>query len=601
VFAFFISGPGIDGLQNMALIPNIDIPGYPVDSLIEMSITTVSQYQNSAYWVNNMAPGFWTGGTPGIPPGPLAGPLAGPAVEYNGFSIKFAAEKEVIPCQTYRLKLGIADGSDRILDSGVFIEANSLETGFGQFFVDFDYPQIDYMLAGCTDGTLVISLPEPAEDTLYYGLDFSCGTAINGVHYECLENTVTFYPGDVQVDIPFITIAPDDLEDCWEGALEVCIVILQDSTLSENSNCDGPIDTIRFGIECGFELEVLQDSFITCVGSSVQFNVSGALEYEWSLAGTMDDHTIPNPTVLPTFSTWYYVNGTIGNCTITDSIYVEVVDPQLTIANPTPLWICRYDSVQLNAFSMLPDAEIFWTPNLAISDTSIYNPIVYPLTTTTYTLTLSYEHCVETASVTVNVDPFEIPNVVPDDTICQGSSIQLATISVPSISIYSWTPTTGLNNPSIPNPIATPSETTTYQLITTSPITQTCKDTQYVTIHVIPIFLDVDDETLFICKGDSVQLNAVTNPGGEPFLSWTPSASLICNTPCTNPIVFPSVTTTYTANLVLGNCAVSQQVTVRVDSIPPINMINDVYLCSSNLPSLNILSYTVLNAFRWLP
>src|SRR5687767_10711010 len=46
------------------------------------------------------------------------------------------------------------------------------------------------------------------------------------------------------------------------------------------------------------------------------------------------------------------------------------------------------------------------------------------------------------------------------DSSCAGVSYQLN--ATPGYTSYSWSPTTGLNNPSIPNPIATPSVTTTY-------------------------------------------------------------------------------------------------------------------------------------------
>jgi gliding motility-associated-like protein len=53
----------------------------------------------------------------------------------------------------------------------------------------------------------------------------------------------------------------------------------------------------------------------------------------------------------------------------------------------------------------------------------------------------------------------------PDTFLCNPSPVQLnatTTGAIPINAVYQWTPTTGLNNPNIPNPIATPNSTTTY-------------------------------------------------------------------------------------------------------------------------------------------
>ncbi len=606
-FAFFISGPGIDGLKNMALIKNIDHPSFAVDSMIGVAISHTSQYVNTLYWINNMPNPPFTN-VNGVPPGPGPGPLAGTAVEYNGYTVTLVAESTVIPCQTYRLKLVIADGSDHILDSGVFIEANSVTTGLGDFDIVLDEPDLGGVLAGCANAMLNIALPQPAEDTIYYRLDFSCGEAINGVHFEYINDTIIFYPGEMLIEIPIITIPVTDPTDCWLDPLDFCIEILQDSALANNSNCFGSIGIINFDLFCDFELEVGPLSSITCDGSPIQLVATGALEYEWAPQVGLSNAYIANPIASPGESTTYIVGGTIGQCTKYDSVYIEVVNTGFMIDNPIPQWICRYDSVQLNASTLLPDAVITWSPNTNISDVNVPNPTVWPLTNTVYTATLTYESCTEVLSIPVNVDPFEIPTVIPDDTICQGTSIQLATMNVPAISIYQWTPTTGLNNPNSPTPIATPTETTTYMLVTTSPITQACKDTQYVTITVVEIFLDLDNELKYICKGDQIQLNALTNTGGFG-LTWTPANTLSCSSGCENPIASPTVTTTYTATLQVGTCITSDQVTVRVDSLPNSNVILDSIICENNTPAFLIMSYTIYTPislypdieFEWTP
>lgn len=65
-------------------------------------------------------------------------------------------------------------------------------------------------------------------------------------------------------------------------------------------------------------------------------------------------------------------------------------------------------------------------------------------------------------------------SVSPDTTFCDSISVQLNTIitgTVPSNATYSWLPTTGLDDPNSPNPIASVSNTTTYTYQIASPDT----------------------------------------------------------------------------------------------------------------------------------
>ena len=56
-----------------------------------------------------------------------------------------------------------------------------------------------------------------------------------------------------------------------------------------------------------------------------------------------------------------------------------------------------------------------------------------------------------------------------NQTICTGGSVQIGPAQPAANAIYSWSPATGLSNPNIPNPIASPSATTTYTLTVSTP------------------------------------------------------------------------------------------------------------------------------------
>lgn len=104
VFAFIISGPGIvndPGLsgKNIALLPD----GNPV------TINTVNDE-----WCGN--PDYY-----------VAGPFAN--IEYGGRTVPLTAMADVIPGQTYHIRLLVADAADRAYDSAVFLEAGSFYLG----------------------------------------------------------------------------------------------------------------------------------------------------------------------------------------------------------------------------------------------------------------------------------------------------------------------------------------------------------------------------------------------------------------------------------------------------------------------------------------
>jgi len=94
-FGFFIWGTNPGGGSyngyNIARLPN----GTPV------AIDNINGGVNSNYYVNN------AGGT---------------TIQYDGFTVPLTASVNVVPCNTYHLKLAIADAGDCIYDSGVFLE-----------------------------------------------------------------------------------------------------------------------------------------------------------------------------------------------------------------------------------------------------------------------------------------------------------------------------------------------------------------------------------------------------------------------------------------------------------------------------------------------
>jgi gliding motility-associated-like protein len=114
--------------------------------------------------------------------------------------------------------------------------------------------------------------------------------------------------------------------------------------------------------------------------------------------------------------------------------------------------------------------------------------------------------------------------------ICQYQSVQLNTIVYPSDAVYyySWSPTAGLDNPYIANPIATPLETTTYTVTVTTPTECATNSASTTSIIVedgtITLFDALPEESQF-CLGEEVQLETliqkeVFSENFDPGISW---------------------------------------------------------------------------------
>lgn len=188
----------------------------------------------------------------------------------------------------------------------------------------------------------------------------------------------------------------------------------------------------------------------------------------------------------------------------------------------------------------------------------------------------------------ITVNPLPVIDITTNDTtICPGSSVLLNATGGIS---YSWMPPTGLNNPNISNPIATPLVTTTYTV--TGIDSSGCSNTDIITITVLPS-VDAGLDTV-ICFGSNVQLNA----SSALSYSWTPSMWLSDST-IANPIASPQASITYyvtgTGNL---GCQTTDSIHITVNQLPLVNAGSDASVCLGSTIQLNA---TGALSYIWTP
>ena len=472
IFGFFIDGPGITGpfennAENIARIPGTDLP------------VTINA-------VNPGVPGAAAGG--GDCSGALEsldysefyvdnnGTMLLPV--YDGITKVFTAEAVVIPCETYTIKLVIGDITDGLWDSGVFLEAKSF--GTGSLEVETATTSLDGSIAeGCAEGVLSFSLPNRTEND--YFIDYTIiGTALNGVDYEFIPEDLFIPAGDSIVSVPIIGIEDGIPEDAETILIDVqrdpCnrdtfTIILRDNPLVEP--------------DLGPDLDV-------CEGVPIQLDGSIDIPLppppNFSNANTL---TIPSQQA-PVFSdinVFGVVPATLGPDVI-KSICIDSLDHR---------WIDDMD-----IFLISPGGQFIelTTDNGADGGNGL-QPDQFLNTCFTVDATTMINEPPGASAVPYTGDWLpegvwsdlwdgEFPSngtwrlqLSDDQNGLDGTLYSWSICFNPVYSLsYSWEPQTGLSCADCPDPIATPSETTTYTLTIID--SYGCQVEDEITIDVTP-------------------------------------------------------------------------------------------------------------------
>ncbi len=230
VFAFFLTGVSTPfPTTNIATIPG-SVPPLPV------AINTV----------NNGNPGG-SGGTVANctePAGSLsysslfvdnaAGGIGGSGsfIQFDGMTVTLQASATVVPCETYHIKLALADAFDTALDSGVFLEANSFTSGV--LDVDVSTASVDPLVVeDCTGDVAAITLTLQQTQATDYNIPLNIfGTAINGTDYVTIPSSLTIPAGQNSVSFDIEPINDGIAESVETVQIEVQTSICTNDTIT---------------------------------------------------------------------------------------------------------------------------------------------------------------------------------------------------------------------------------------------------------------------------------------------------------------------------------------------------------------------------------
>ena len=176
----------------------------------------------------------------------------------------------------------------------------------------------------------------------------------------------------------------------------------------DNNGCIKDTSIVIAAIESSM-LKTIPDTTI-CAGQEIQLATSGnASSYAWSPAVGLDNAAIKDPYASPSQTTVYIISAAIENCTLRDTVKVNVI-PEIKLDVTPDATIAPNIAYQLNVSSAqlagIPDVSYLWTPSFGLDNFKIPNPKATLSSSQTYTvLVTTSQGCSATSKVGLMVAP----------------------------------------------------------------------------------------------------------------------------------------------------------------------------------------------------
>ena len=450
VFGFFISGPGISGpfsngnAVNIATLPD----GSPV-SINNIHVGGWNQNDSNPNqpgpWCPDANANFYVA----VPPGSST-------IEYDGRTTVLTARIEGLQsCQTYRIKIAIADIADAQYDSAVFLEAKSFSsTGNINIRNFFNGSELYDVFQGCGINELRFYRDASSDINEAVTIDYElAGNAVAGTHYTGLTaGTATIPAGQQYVAIPYElpVVSIPDTRNLVVRVNTACPCDATPQWIERTIRIHDPFEVKSFST-------VPQSSCINNNGSLTILAGSGNSSYDYvftyqlfnsanqlvSTQSTGANIELTFPNLGSDSYTIRITEATSCHVIVTDPIVIQGPDsPSLTISSNSP--VCEGQTIELTSSSNTSGLTYSWTgPDGFTSDEA--NPEIIGASAAnagTYSLTITApNHCTATRGVVVVVN--ENPTVSIDAENegvinCTYSQIKL-TASGSATGTYTWT------------------------------------------------------------------------------------------------------------------------------------------------------------------
>lgn len=231
--------------------------------------------------------------------------------------------------------------------------------------------------------------------------------------------------------------------------------------------CSDSSQSLTIGVEPVPTVTVNPDETL-CYGDTVHLNTQvtptfAGYTYTWSPGGSVSNAAIANPifSAIATTTLGLNVRTPVG-CQDNDSVTFTVIAAKfIEVSDDTAL--CPRDTAYLRATATngVPVSAIRWTPDVYLSDDTVFNPLAYPVTTTRYFVTARDSNfCLDSGSVVVTIKPEAVLTLPDSARIYPGETYQIDPGG--NCLYFSWFPPYGLSADSISNPVAKPEVNTRY-------------------------------------------------------------------------------------------------------------------------------------------
>ena len=306
---------------------------------------------------------------------------------------------------------------------------------------------------------------------------------------------LTVHP--VQQSTVQIAVCSGQLPLLWNGH-QYSTPGLHEITLTSVDGCDSLVTldlTIHpTPVRPAVHSPVVYCQFEPTVALSAEVTVTGNhLLWYSSLNGSAGSITAPVPTSTYPGHTHFYVSQVSGACESPKALITVTVNSKPDLGPDQSIRICYGESANLSALFNTAGYTVNWISNqLAGVPSAVHHTGIYHI------LVRNNSGCSDTASVQLFVQPEVIADAGSDDNAEYNMPYQLSGHGGGS---YQWFPAEGLNNPSVPNPVATLTNNASYVLRVMDDIGCIAYDTIHLRVLEGPAFYV---PTAFTPNGDGL-------------------------------------------------------------------------------------------------
>jgi len=281
-------------------------------------------------------------------------------------------------------------------------------------------------------------------------------------------------------------------------------------------------------------------------------------------------------------------HGRHGNFIYLDNINLSAITTSAPIALFNHTQACVEDSIVFSDLSSPDPSSWSWSfPGGSPATSNLQNPHVLWTSAGTYTATLIATNSfgADTITQTIVVNNAPIAYAGADTAYCSTTYIPLHGAGGLT---YTWSPSVGMYNSSMQNPLVYTTTSTTFSLTVTDSVGCTATDTVRVNILPLPGFTNTASD-VSICYGDTI---SIVCSNSQWSYTWAPTSSLNLSSG-DSVIAFPASSVSYTITSTDPNTGCTASAVRSITVFP--------YLPSPSILvwGFNLTCSTVANSYQW--